>query len=104
MMVISYAAEGGSFKDRSKYPYLFRTIGDNRQYEQTYVQLFTKMDWRRVTAFTEDGHKYTEYITQMEPALNANGIELTNRKFSKYFTVEEMHTVRNQNHFALFFA
>lgn len=92
-MIISYAAEGGSFKDRSKYPYLFRTIGDNRQYENVYVQLFKMMHWKRVTAFTEDGQKYTEYITQMEPALKANGIELTNKKFSKYFSPEEMRIV-----------
>jgi hypothetical protein len=32
-VVISYSAEGSSFSDRSKYPYFFRTIGENAQYK-----------------------------------------------------------------------
>lgn len=97
MAVISYSVEGASFTDREKYPYFFRTIGDNRQYEQVYVQLFQKMKWHRAVAFTEDGQKYTEYISQMEPVLKENGIELTNKKFSKYFTIDKMRSVSQIN-------
>lgn len=32
-VVISYSAEGSNFTDRSKYPYFFRTIGENNQYQ-----------------------------------------------------------------------
>lgn len=32
-VVISYSAEGSSFSDRSKYPYFYRTIGENNQYK-----------------------------------------------------------------------
>lgn len=101
MAVISYSVEGASFTDREKYPYFFRTIGDNRQYEQVYVQLFEKMKWQRAVAFTEDGQKYTEYISQMEPVLKENGIELTNKKFSKYFTTDKMRSVSWRMHAAI---
>lgn len=47
------------------------------------MQLFKELNWHRVVAFTEDGRKYTEYISQLEIAMKENGIELTNRKFSK---------------------
>lgn len=93
MAVISYSAEGVSFKDREKYPYFFRTIGDNRQYEHVYVRLLKELNWHRVVAFTEDGQKYTEYISQLENALRENGIELTNKKFSKYFTPDKIKSV-----------
>lgn len=29
--IVSYGAEGGSFADRSTYPFVYRTIGDSRQ-------------------------------------------------------------------------
>ena len=32
-IVISYSAEGSSFNDREKYPYFFRTIGENKQFQ-----------------------------------------------------------------------
>lgn len=84
MAAISYAAEGVLFKNH-EFPYFFRTIGENRQYEQVYVRLLKELSWHRVVAFTEDGQKYTEYILQLENVLKENGIELTNKKFSKYF-------------------
>lgn len=31
MAIISYSAEGATFVDREKYPYFYRTIGENRQ-------------------------------------------------------------------------
>lgn len=73
-MVISYSAEGSSFDDRIKYPYFFRTIGENKQYKHVYLELFKKMKWHRVAALTEDGQKYTEYISHMQDYLQENGI------------------------------
>lgn len=93
MAVISYSAQGVSFRDRDKYPYFFRTIGDNRQYEHVFVRLLKQMNWHRVVAFTEDGQKYTEYISQLENALRENDIELTNKKFSKYFSPDKIKSV-----------
>lgn len=93
MAVISYSAEGVSLKDREKYPYFFRTIGENRQYEQAYVRLLKALNWHRIVAFTEDGSKYTEYISQLENVLKENGIELTNKKFSRYFSATKMRSV-----------
>lgn len=92
MAVISYAAEGVSFKNR-EYPYFFKTIGENRQYEHVYVRLLKELNWHRVVAFTEDGQKYTEYILQLENVLKENGIELVNKKFSKYFSPAKIRSV-----------
>ncbi|XP_067007078.2 uncharacterized protein [Anabrus simplex] len=83
-VVISYSAEGSSFSDRSKYPYFFRTIGENRQYTPVYVALLKKMGWKRVAALTEDGQKYTEYISHLQDSLHAEGIAFVhNRKFPR---------------------
>lgn len=83
-VVISYSAEGSSFSDRSKYPYFFRTIGENTQYKFVYLQLFQKLGWEQVAALTEDGQKYTEYISQMQDLFQANGITfVANRKFPR---------------------
>lgn len=91
--MISYAAEGASFTDRKKYPNFFATVGDNRQYEQVYVELFQRMDWKRVVALSEDGQKYTEYISQMEHLPKDKLIELKNKKFPKSFTDDKMKKV-----------
>ncbi|PNF24218.1 hypothetical protein B7P43_G15826 [Cryptotermes secundus] len=83
-VVISYSAEGSTFSDRSKYPYFFRTIGENTQYKFVYLQLFQKLGWEQVAALTEDGHKYTEYISHTQDLLQANGITfVVNRKFPR---------------------
>ncbi|XP_014480221.1 PREDICTED: uncharacterized protein LOC106747328 [Dinoponera quadriceps] len=73
-VIISYSAEGSSFDDRSRYPYFFRTIGENKQYRHVYLQLLQKLGWRRVASLTEDGQKYTEYISYMQDMLRDNGI------------------------------
>ncbi|XP_070151049.1 uncharacterized protein [Polyergus mexicanus] len=73
-VIISYSAEGSSFDDRSKYPYFFRTIGENKQYKYVYLQLLQKLGWHRVASLTEDGQKYTEYISYMQDMLRDNGI------------------------------
>lgn len=82
-VVISYSAEGSTFSDRSRYPYFFRSNGENDQYKQVYLRLFQELNWNRVAALTEDGQKYTEYISSMGNLLETNGINLiANVKFS----------------------
>lgn len=76
------------------YPYFFRTIGENQQYEYVYLQLMQHLKWSRVAALTEDGQKYTEYISHMETFLKARDIELiSNKKFPRSVTSEEMNRV-----------
>ncbi|EFN73169.1 Insulin-like peptide receptor [Camponotus floridanus] len=83
-VIISYSAEGSSFDDRSKYPYFFRTIGENKQYKYVYLQLLQMLGWHRVASLTEDGQKYTEYISYMQDLLRDNGITfVANVKFPR---------------------
>lgn len=83
-IVMSYSAEGSSFSDRSKYPYFFRTIGENKQYKQVYLHLFKALGWNRIAALTEDGQKYTEYISSMGDMFQENGISfIANMKFPR---------------------
>ena len=92
--VISYSAEGASFMDRKTYPHFFRTIGSNRQYEDAYISLMKRLGWRRVAALTEDGQKYTEYISHMEAAIKQNNMELIiNKKFLSDVAWMEMNKV-----------
>ncbi|XP_055386456.1 atrial natriuretic peptide receptor 2-like isoform X2 [Condylostylus longicornis] len=92
MTVISYSAEGALFTDRNTYPYFFRTIGSNRQYEQVYFDLFKHFEWRQIAALTEDGQKYTEYISHMDTLLKQQGVDLIlNKKFPKDVTSTEMN-------------
>ncbi|CAL7950409.1 unnamed protein product [Xylocopa violacea] len=83
-VIISYSAEGSSFNDRTKYPYFFRTIGENKQYKHVYLQLLKKLGWKRVASLAEDGQKYTEYISYMQDMLRDNGIVfVANVKFPR---------------------
>lgn len=81
-LIVSYSAEGADYSDRDKYPYFFRTIGENIQYKYVYLALFKQLGWHRVAAFTKDGQKYTEYITHLETILAENNITfIANSKF-----------------------
>ncbi|KAM7353626.1 uncharacterized protein ACRADG_005612 isoform 2-T3 [Cochliomyia hominivorax] len=92
MAVISYSAEGASFLDRQAYPFFFRTIGSNRQYEDVYTSIMNAFNWKRVAALTEDGQKYTEYISHMETELKNYNLELIiNKKFLSGITHLEMN-------------
>ncbi|XP_055710801.1 receptor-type guanylate cyclase Gyc76C-like isoform X2 [Phlebotomus papatasi] len=94
MGVISYSAEGVSFTDRTTYPYFFRTIGENHQFQEVYLNFFRHMRWRRIAAITVDGQKYTGYISQMETMLKANHIELAfNKKLSQTPSASSVHQV-----------
>lgn len=94
IMVISYSAEGASFSDRKKYPYFFRTIGENQHYKHVYIYLFEKFNWKRVAALTEDGQKYTEYISLMQDDFESHNIKfIANKKFPREKKSEDMKMV-----------
>lgn len=83
-VVISYSAEGSSFSDRSKYPYFYRTIGENNQYKNVYLQLFKQIGWTQVASLTEDGQRYTEYLSHLQDLMQTHGIQyIANRKFPR---------------------
>ncbi|PSN54801.1 hypothetical protein C0J52_02008 [Blattella germanica] len=49
-----------------------------------YLQLLKRLGWEQVAALTEDGQKYTEYISHMQDYLQSNGITfVANRKFPR---------------------
>ncbi|KAK0157842.1 hypothetical protein PV328_011532 [Microctonus aethiopoides] len=90
-VIISYGAEGSTFNDRTRYPYFFRTIAENKQYRHAYLKLFQQFGWHRVAALTEDGQKYTEYISYMQELLRDNGINIiANIKFPRERESHEM--------------
>ena len=92
--VVSYSAEGASFSDRKQYPYFFRTIGENTEYKYVYLQLLQKWNWKRVAALTEDGQKYTEYISHMRDLIEPHGISLIeNVKFPRDERNSDMSSV-----------
>lgn len=93
-VIISYSAEGSSFNDRRRYPYFFRTIGENKHYRHVYLKLLKSFGWNRVAALTEDGQKYTEYISYMQETLRDNGISfIANIKFPRERERDEMTKV-----------
>lgn len=83
-IIISYSAEGSNFSDTTKYPYFFRSIGENDFYKQVYLNLFQTFEWQQIAALTEDGQKSTEYISSMGALLSLNDIHLiANMKFPR---------------------
>jgi hypothetical protein len=61
-----------------------------------YLQLLQKLGWEQVAALTEDGQKYTEYISHMQDLLQANGITfVVNRKFPRDREKASMSKVRH---------
>lgn len=80
--IISYSAEGALFSKRDKYPYFFRTIPENHIYRFVYLKLLDALQWRRVAALTEDGHKYSEYLNLLHDDMQKLGLTfIANRKF-----------------------
>jgi UDP-N-acetylmuramyl tripeptide synthase len=51
------------------------------RYEDVFAKLFAHYKWKRIAAITEDGQKYTEYISRMDSSNNS--FKLTNRKFPR---------------------
>ena len=51
---------------------------------RVYLQLLKKLGWKRVASLTEDGQKYTEYISYMQDLFRDNGIVfVANAKFPR---------------------
>jgi len=92
-VVISYSAEGSISSDNSNdYPYFFRTIAENKQYKHAYIATLKKLDWSKVAALTQDGQKYSDYMSLMQDEFQNNGIEFVmNRKFPKEATDMSMY-------------
>lgn len=44
----------------------------NSRYEDVFAKMFESLKWERIAAITEDGQKYTEYITHMGMEPNSN--------------------------------
>jgi len=64
-----------------------------------YLNLLEKLGWKRVAALTEDGQKYTEYISHMQDYMQQNGIVfVANRKFPRERGELAMSQV-NKEHF-----
>uniref|UniRef100_A0A6A7G3L5 Gamma-aminobutyric acid type B receptor subunit 2 n=4 Tax=Hirondellea gigas TaxID=1518452 RepID=A0A6A7G3L5_9CRUS len=78
--IISYGVEGAIFTDRI-YPHFFRTIPENKIYRHVYLKLFMKMGWKRIASLTEDGQKYSEYITPLHELLEKHGLTFVMRKY-----------------------
>ncbi|EEB11146.1 tyrosine protein kinase, putative [Pediculus humanus corporis] len=92
-VAISYSAEGTIFSDRSKYPYFFRTIGENQEYNLVYLNLLKRLGWKRISSITEDGQKYTEYLPHLVNLLsNYNFTFVANSKFPR---IRVNHTMKS---------
>lgn len=96
MLVISYAAEGVSFGNRDTYPYFFRTIGENRQFEAVYLEILKHFEWKRVATLIEAGQKYADYISPMESLLKKNDIEIISKKFIQEKGGDNIEEVKNK--------
>merc|ERR1712083_557503 len=92
-VVITYSAEGSIFTNvkestddgkESNFPYFFRTIAENQQYKYAFLQVLKRLKWKNVASITEDGHKYTQYITKLRDILEKHGITfISKREFQK---------------------
>ncbi|XP_071549817.1 uncharacterized protein [Panulirus ornatus] len=81
MPIISYGAEGAIFSDQEHFPYFFRTIPENRIFRYVYNHLFTQMGWTQVASLTEDGQRYSEYLTLLHDLLMESNISLYMLKY-----------------------
>lgn len=53
-------------------------------YRQVYLSLLQRLGWRRMAALTEDGQKYTEYLSHLQDLLQAHNLTfITHRKFPR---------------------
>ena len=49
-----------------------------------YVTALQKLGWRKVAALTQDGAKYSDYMSELQDKFQKNNIEfIMNRKFPK---------------------
>ena len=58
-----------------------------------YVTALQKFGWRKVAALTQDGAKYSDYMSELQDKFQKNDIEfIMNRKFPKEATDMRMVT------------
>lgn len=75
------------------------------RYQDVYAKLLTKFDWNRLVALTEDGMKYTKYLTDMDTTLKEKGISLmVNKRFPRVNDKERQFDIfktvsRREKHF-----
>ena len=61
-----------------------------------YIATLKKLSWSKVAALTQDGQKYSDYMSLMQDEFQNNGIEfIMNRKFPKEAT--DMSMVGNNS-------
>ncbi len=58
-------------------------------FRYAYLKIFEKIGWTHVASLTQDGHKYSKYISQLEDIIQQKKHEgyrfIMNRKFPKDF-------------------
>ena len=98
-VVVTYSAKGSISNENSdKYPYFFRTVASNKhnKYKSTHIKIsaalnkfryaFTELirclGWTKVAAITQDGQKYSDYMSTLQDTLQQQNINFVlNRKF-----------------------
>ena len=62
-------------------------------FRHAYIATFRQLGWKKVAALTQDGAKYSDYISALQDEFQNNDIEFVmNRKFPKEST--DMSMVR----------
>ena len=66
-------------------------------FSYVYLEVLKKLGWSKVGSLTQNGHKYSEYISQLQDFLIPKGIDFVmNRKFQE--NSPDMSMVRNIAH------
>ncbi|KAK8726640.1 hypothetical protein OTU49_009969, partial [Cherax quadricarinatus] len=103
--IISYGAEGAIFSDKDHYPYFFRTIPENKIFRHVYTRYFVHERWKRIASLTENGQRYSEYLTLLCDLLQDNGIELKTRKYFQEKKTPDLtlylQDLKNQNYYII---
>ena len=67
-----------------------------------YIATLQKLGWSKVAALTQDGQKYSDYMSSLQDEFQNNGIEFVmNRKFPKEATDMSMVKLPINLHFIL---
>ncbi|XP_042206983.1 receptor-type guanylate cyclase gcy-1-like isoform X2 [Homarus americanus] len=103
--IISYGAEGAIFSDQDHYPYFFRTIPENKIFRYVYSSYFKREGWKRVASLTENGQRYSEYLTLLRDKLQEDGIELETLKYPQERKTPDMTQylldLKNKNYYII---
>ena len=53
-------------------------------FRHAYLAVMKKFDWKRVASLTQDGSKYSHYMSSLQDVLQQSGIDFViNRKFPR---------------------